>query len=131
MPGPLDKLTQSIVPQSWIQPAQDYLTEPHLDQSPAMAKLKGFGAGALQGLRDLATPANIATAMVPPMGGAVRGVAAAARPVRALEAAFPAVREAVPAAFGEGAWAGGQVHGKNWAAELNAAKDLLAKMSVR
>lgn len=48
-----------LIPQESIQGMQDSLTEPHLDQSPFMASVKGFGAGALTGLRNLSTPTNI------------------------------------------------------------------------
>lgn len=67
MPGPLDALkslygaaTTPLLPQSAIQPAQDALDSPSLDRSPWQARLGGFAAGALGGLRNLTTPANIA-----------------------------------------------------------------------
>lgn len=68
--NPYQFLTSSVIPQSVIQPTQDSLTEPHLDQSPTMARIKGFGAGALQGLRDQLTPSNIAAAAMPALPGA-------------------------------------------------------------
>ena len=56
---PNDFMQTPLMPQSWIQGTQDKLTQPHLDQSPAMARLKGFGAGALSGIRDLTQPSSI------------------------------------------------------------------------
>lgn len=52
-------MQRPLVPQQAIQGLQDSLTEPHLDQSPTMARIKGFGAGALDGLRSLTTPESL------------------------------------------------------------------------
>ena len=60
MPGFFD----SMIPQEWLDPLQQQLEERSLDQSPTEARIKSFGAGALQGLRDLATPANAVGAVM-------------------------------------------------------------------
>lgn len=60
MPGFFD----SIIPQEWLDPLQAQLEKRSLDQTPFDARLKGFGAGALQGLRDLVTPANAVGAVM-------------------------------------------------------------------
>jgi hypothetical protein len=58
--GIYDFMTTPLVPQSVTQPVTQKLTEPRLNQSPLMAGVKGFGAGALEGLRGLTSPANLA-----------------------------------------------------------------------
>jgi hypothetical protein len=50
--------TDPLLPQSAVQPLQDKLTEPSLTQSPWMAALKGFGAGALEGVRGMTSPCD-------------------------------------------------------------------------
>ena len=40
-------------PKSWIDTAQESLDERSLDQSPLEAQIKGFGSGALEGLKGL------------------------------------------------------------------------------
>lgn len=68
MPGPLDYLkragswaTTPLLPQEAIEPVQTAMTEPHLDENPILTRVKGFGAGALEGLRGLTTPVDIAS----------------------------------------------------------------------
>ena len=65
--NPLDLLkkagsfaTTPIVPKSAIQPAQDMLDSPSLERSPMEARMRGFGAGALEGLRGMTTPLDVA-----------------------------------------------------------------------
>ena len=60
MPGFFDPL----IPQEAINPLQEWLEQRSLDQSPAEAQIKGFGSGALQGLRDLITPAAVTGAVM-------------------------------------------------------------------
>lgn len=55
MPGFFDPL----LPQSAIQPAQEALDKRRLNQSPLEAQIRGFGAGALEGLRGLTSPAQL------------------------------------------------------------------------
>lgn len=57
-----------LLPKGAIAPAQEMLDQRYLDQSPNMARLRGFGAGALEGLRDLTTPTSLASLL--PMGKA-------------------------------------------------------------
>jgi hypothetical protein len=49
-----------LVPKQAIKGMQDSLEEPHLDQSPLMAGIKGFGSGTLEGLRGLTSPIQLA-----------------------------------------------------------------------
>ena len=65
MPGVFDPL----VPQSAIDPLQELLDRRRLDQSPLEAQVRGFGAGALEGLRGLTSPASLA-GMIPGAGAA-------------------------------------------------------------
>lgn len=51
---------EPLVPQSAIEPLQRKLDQRRLDQSPEEAQLRGFGAGALEGLRGLTSPASLA-----------------------------------------------------------------------
>lgn len=95
-----------LLPQSAIDPAQQYLEQPKLDQSPWMARLKGFGSGALEGLRNLTKPselAGIASLAIPGMGeaalgsrlgGAAGGLARAVPAMSDLSSITPEVVEA-------------------------------------
>lgn len=90
---------EPLLPQSAIQPTVDSLTEPHLDQSPWMARLKGFGAGALEGLRGQTSPLNIAGLATMGMGGgqagnAVRGAKALPEAIQGLSSITPDLVEA-------------------------------------
>ncbi len=78
MPNPLsaiksayDWATTPLVPEAPVRAMQERMTTPTLDQSPLGARLRGFGAGALEGLRSLTSPAQLASlaAMVPGVGG--------------------------------------------------------------
>jgi hypothetical protein len=79
----------SLIPEAPVRKLQESMTEPHLDESPWWAQVKGFGAGALEGLRNQITPANLAMLALPG-GGAARGGAEAA------EAGVGAARAAAP-----------------------------------
>jgi hypothetical protein len=68
-----DWLNKSIIPQEWTEGAQDAIDSPSLERSPLAAQIQGFGAGAIGGLTDLATPLNIGALMLPG-GAAARGV---------------------------------------------------------
>jgi len=72
MPTPIDFLRQlwqgantPVIPQETIQPWQDALDHPTLDRSPMEASLRGFGAGAMEGVREQLTPFNLMAASVP------------------------------------------------------------------
>lgn len=75
MPGMFDPL----IPQSAIRPMQQSLEGTNWSDSELEAQLRGFGSGALEGLRNLSSPAQlaaIASTFVPAMG-----IARAAAPV--------------------------------------------------
>ena len=95
MPGPFDPL----VPQSWIKPLQDKLDTRSLDESVVGAQLRGFGAGALEGLRGLTSPANLA-GMIPSAGLgaklAPRMMTRMAAPAMELIEDLPAVQQVMP-----------------------------------
>ncbi len=80
-----------LVPQSAIDPYQQQLEEPQLEQSPWMARLKGFGSGALQGLRGLTSPLNLAG-----LAGTALGGGALMRGATALPEATGALSEVTP-----------------------------------
>lgn len=71
MPNPL---FEPLVPSSAIRPLQDELERRKLDQSVAEAQLKGFGSGALEGLRSLTSPAVLGGMAMDafPIGRAIR-----------------------------------------------------------
>lgn len=70
MPGPIDFLNQSLIPKQYVQKAQAALDTPSLERSPWEARLRGFGAGALEGLAEQITPLNIAGLAMAGMPGA-------------------------------------------------------------
>jgi hypothetical protein len=94
MPGPLrsawDFANKPLLPQGAVQPAQDALQARQGDSVP-WAQAKGFGSGALEGLRDLTSPLNLAGIATLPFGGgaaagAARGAAEAGPALRGLGA---------------------------------------------
>src|SRR5579862_6369302 len=93
MPNPL---TSPIIPQSWVDAANQW-AQPGLNTSPAIAALKGFGAGALQGIRGMSSPLSIAGAALPEVMGpaeaapAVTGLMDALGPASDLSAAGEAM----------------------------------------
>ena len=102
MPG----FYEPLVPQSAISPLQEVLERRRLDQSPLEAQFKGFGSGALEGLRSLSSPAqllNIGALAVPALGA----TRLAPRILQGLRAASTGL----PAEFGAGAMAGPIVKG--------------------
>lgn len=96
MPNPLksiyDAATTPLVPKSAIAPAQQALEEPHLDQSPMMARLKGFGSGALEGLRGLTSPLDLAANASLVAGPGLRAARGARAGVGAIEGLTGALR---------------------------------------
>lgn len=90
----LSRATTPIVPQQAIQPAVDSLTEPKLDQSPMMAKLKGFSAGALEGARGLTDPLTLGS-MAIPGGLALRGAKSAGKAITGIRQSVPALGETI------------------------------------
>lgn len=98
--GPFDP----IIPQAPVKRIQDAIDSPSLERSPMEARLRGFGAGALEGLRQQITPVGIASMLMPYLkpgaalakaGGATRGLAEVVPEV--VEAAR-APRQVVPMA---------------------------------
>lgn len=92
----LDRATTPLLPQSVIQGTQDTLTQPSLTQSPTMARIKGFGAGALQGVRDLTSPAMLAGSLMDDVPGALLASRFLGAGSKAAEAA-PAIAEGMSA----------------------------------
>lgn len=78
MAGPLDYLKKgwqvANTPLVNADQTADAIDSPSVERSPGMARLQGFGAGALQGLAGLSTPLNIAGMMAGPAMGALKGV---------------------------------------------------------
>lgn len=105
MPNPLEILKKMgswastpMVDEESIAPIQDAIDSPSLDRSPGMARLQGFGAGAIEGLRGMTSPMNLAMSAIPALG-ALRGagrVAKAAGPT--LDLVEPSViKQVAPA----------------------------------
>lgn len=69
---------QSLIPEDAVTGLQNAIDNPTLDRTPWEARTQGFAAGALGGLADLVTPANIATVALPAGAGALAGRAAGA-----------------------------------------------------
>lgn len=90
--------TTPLVPESAIKPAQDWLDTPTPDRSPWEARLRGFGAGALEGLRGQTSPANLAglgaSFIAPGAGTLMKGVEGAGGTVSGLSRALPMLSEA-------------------------------------
>ena len=78
MAGPLDLLKKgwnaANTPLVNADSAADAIDSPSAERSPGMARLQGFGAGALQGLAGLSTPLNIAGMVAGPAMGAMKGM---------------------------------------------------------
>ena len=82
----LQRALTPLVPETAVAPAVASLTTPKLDQSPWMARLKGFGAGALEGVREQTSPLNLISAAMIPSGaragaGVMKGIARGGRSV--------------------------------------------------
>lgn len=130
-------LDEPLVPEQPVNDLANRIDHPSLDRSPMMARLQGFGAGALQGLRNQTSPANLAglAANFIPGGGAVAKAAKfAPKAIEGLEAALPAGRalgELMPefaAVGGEGAYNMGREAVKHAADPLEAVyRNILAK----
>jgi len=91
MPGPskLSYLTQPLVPESAVRPLQDAIDSPSLERSPWEARLRGFGAGALEGLRQQTTPLNLAGLVG---GGVSKGIQAIGRGASVIPEALQGLR---------------------------------------
>ena len=67
-------LIEPLLPAEAIKPLQDSIDSPTGDYSPWEARLRGFGAGALEGLRQQTDPLSLAALAAPAAGKAVKGV---------------------------------------------------------
>lgn len=87
---------EPLIPEAPVRAAQESMTTPVLDENPWWARAKGFGAGALEGLRGQSSPMNIASnlAMLVPGAGVIGKGAQAARGGAALAEAPQAARGA-------------------------------------
>lgn len=98
MPNPLSTawnwLNTPVVSQQTLQPVTDAIDARSLDQSPLGAGVRGFAAGALEGLRGLATPLNIAATALPLAGEYLT----AGRAAKVVPEAVQGLREAPVAA---------------------------------
>lgn len=101
MPNPLDYLRQafnaantSFIPQEWVDAGQEAIDSPSLDRSPTMARIAGFGAGAMQGLRDQLTPMMLASSALG-LGGAGQAARGAGQAASAGSRAMRAVRPTI------------------------------------
>jgi hypothetical protein len=76
MAGILDFLTTALLPQRAIKPVQDAIDDPNAEERSPVA---AFGAGALEGLRGMTSPVDLAGLLIsgPVMGG-IRSVGRAA-----------------------------------------------------
>lgn len=101
MPGLRDFLEQSVIPRRAIRGVQDAVDDPTGDYSddPMMARLRGFGAGALEGAADAFTsPLGLATGALGGAGltAALRGLKAAPTAVKSLVDVVPDVVHSAP-----------------------------------
>ena len=92
-------LTTPLIPEAPVRRAQEYLDTPTLEREPWEARLRGFGAGALEGLRGLSSPAELAGigAMAIPGAGAAGGIGRGmARASRMAPEALQGLSRALP-----------------------------------
>lgn len=98
MPHPLDFLSGLVtpmVPKRAIQPVQDWIDSPTGDYGPVEARLRGFGAGALEGLRGFTTPVDVAAAALP-IGLIGRGMRNLGRGAQNAPEAIQGLQRAIP-----------------------------------
>lgn len=93
MPGAIDFLTSPLISKAAIKPTQDLIDNPAGNYGVGEARLRGFGAGALEGLRGLTSPLAIGSALIPEVGGAMRGAEAAGGAGRELGEAYQAMAD--------------------------------------
>lgn len=86
----------SLIPDSMAQPVEDAIDHPTLDRSPLEASLRGFGAGALEGLRQQVTPLNALALLTGSEGGS------AVKSLTGLGKAAPGASSAVQGAASAG-----------------------------
>ena len=66
--------TTPLVDEESIAPYQDALDAPALERSPIEARLRGFGAGAMEGLRGMTSPLELAGIAAGGAGGVLKGL---------------------------------------------------------
>lgn len=101
MAGIWETLNRPLVPEEPVRQLQAAIDTPTLERSPWEARLRGFGAGALEGLRGQTSPISLAglAGLAVPGLGLGRAAQAAPRAIRGLAGAIP---EAGPAVSGLG-----------------------------
>lgn len=107
---------EPLVPEAPVKQLGEQMTTPVLDENPWWARAKGFGAGALEGLRGQTSPLNIASnlAMFVPGAGIVgKGAQAMGETAQAGKAAggggaMAGLMEAAPSLGAEFAPVGGE-----------------------
>ena len=93
MPNWMDYLTEPLVPEAPVRRLQEQIDAPTLERAPWEARARGFGAGALEGLRGLTSPLSLASML--PVGQAA---SMAPRAVQALSKTIPGVPQRLMAA---------------------------------
>lgn len=88
-------LTTPLVPPSQTI---DRMAQPGLNDSPMWARMKGFGSGALEGLRQQTSPLNLAAsaATMLPGGAMLRGIGGAGRMGEAASGAIQGLSRVTP-----------------------------------
>lgn len=87
-----------LIPAAPVKRLQDAIDTPTLERSPWEARVRGFGAGALDGLRNLSSPANlvsIGSLLVPGMGegvGLAKGAKAVSGAAQGLSDGLPSIQ---------------------------------------
>lgn len=90
-------LTNPLLPKSTIEPIQDAIDSPSLDRSPLEAGVRGFGAGALEGLRQFTSPLQLAGLGAPLASRGIQAGLTTLRGLRAAPAAIQSLSKATPA----------------------------------
>lgn len=107
MPNPIEILkrlgsmaTTPLVDEETIAPYQDALDSPTLGRSPMAARMRGFGAGAMEGMRGMTDPLSLASMAMPGLGalkGMGRAGQMAAKAAPTIDLVEPAaVRQVAP-----------------------------------
>lgn len=86
----MNYLTEPLIPKGPVDWLANQVDKRSLEQTPMMARLKGFGAGALEGLRSLTSPLQLAAFAAPYLRGS--------RAVAEVPAAMEGLAGYVPAA---------------------------------
>lgn len=90
-------LNTPLIPAAPVKAAQAAIDTPNLNRSPWEARIRGFGAGALEGLRNLSTPTNLASTALLAVPG-VGEASALGRVASEAPEAIQGLSKAIPAA---------------------------------